>query len=87
LTVGGGNAGRFLTAVLESVQAKIGLTGGIGMAVNSDYAALFAEFWVIAIPGLRSETGGTRLIGVRNKRRSFASLRMTTLCGDNMTTV
>ena len=41
--VGGGDSGRFLAAVLESVEAEISLTGGGGMAVDGDYAAFFAE--------------------------------------------
>ena len=43
LSVGGGDAGRFLAAMLEGVEAEIGLPGGIGMAVNGDDAALFVE--------------------------------------------
>ncbi len=43
LAVGGGDAGRLLAAMLEGVEAEIGLAGGVGMAVNGDYAAFFAE--------------------------------------------
>ena len=41
--VGGGDAGRFLAAMLEGVEAEIGLAGGVGMAVDGDYAAFFVE--------------------------------------------
>ena len=44
LAVGGGDAGGLLPAMLESVEAEIGLAGGVGMAVDGDYAAFFAEF-------------------------------------------
>jgi hypothetical protein len=37
--------------MLEGVKAKIGLAGGVGMAVNGDYAAFFSEFGVIARKG------------------------------------
>ena len=43
LAVGGGDAGRFLAAMLEGVEAEIGLAGGVGVAVDGDYAAFFVE--------------------------------------------
>jgi hypothetical protein len=52
--------------VLEGVEAKVGLTGGVGMAVDGDYAAFFSQFRIIArhvrsLPGLRIETWGTQI--------------------------
>jgi hypothetical protein len=32
--------------MLEGVKAEKGLAGGVGMAVDGDYAAFFAEFGV-----------------------------------------
>ena len=43
LAVGGGDAGRLLAAMLQGVEAEIGLAGGVGVAVNGDDAALFVE--------------------------------------------
>ena len=43
LAVGGGDAGRFLAAMLQGVEAEIGLAGGVGMAVDGDDAAFFVE--------------------------------------------
>jgi hypothetical protein len=43
LAVGRGDAGRFLAAMLEGVESEVGLAGGVGMAVDGDYAALFME--------------------------------------------
>jgi hypothetical protein len=42
-SIGSGNAGGFLAAMLEGVKAEIGLARGVGMAMNGNYAALFAE--------------------------------------------
>ena len=36
LAVGGGDAGRFLAAMLQGVEAEIGLARGVGMAVDGD---------------------------------------------------
>ena len=44
--VGGSDAGRLLPTMLEGVEAEIGLAGSFRMAVNGDYAALFAELGV-----------------------------------------
>jgi hypothetical protein len=49
LAVGGSDARRLLAAMLEGVEGKIGLAGGVGMAVNGDYAAFFAELGVFPI--------------------------------------
>ena len=46
LAVGGGDAGRFLSAMLQRVEGKIGLTGCVGVAVDGDDAAFFAKFVV-----------------------------------------
>ena len=43
LAVGGGDAGRLLPAMLQRVEAEIGLARGVGMAVDGDDAALFVE--------------------------------------------
>ncbi len=37
------DAGGFLAAVLEGVQAERGNRGGVGMTENAEYAAFFAE--------------------------------------------
>ena len=42
LAVGGGDAGGFLSAMLQGVEAEIDLTGGVGMAVDGYYSALFS---------------------------------------------
>jgi hypothetical protein len=44
--VGGGDAGGLLTAMLEGVEGEVGLARGVGVAVNGDYATVFAEFRV-----------------------------------------
>jgi hypothetical protein len=44
VAVGSGDAGRFLAAMLESIEAEIGLTRGVRMAVDSDNPALLVEF-------------------------------------------
>ena len=46
LAVGGGDAGRLLAAMLQGVEAEIGLAGGVGVAVDGDDAAFFAELGV-----------------------------------------
>jgi hypothetical protein len=43
LAIGGGDARRLLAAVLQRVEAEVGLTRGIGVAVNGDDAAFFVE--------------------------------------------
>jgi hypothetical protein len=78
--VGGGDAGRLLAAMLQGVKAEIGLAGGVGVAVNGDYATLFAEFGVLD----RDQGTGIRDEVPKSNRRSFdssslrsESLRMT----------
>ena len=44
LAVGGGDAGRLLAAMLESIEGEIGLAGCVGVAVNGNNAAFFVEF-------------------------------------------
>jgi hypothetical protein len=51
MAVGGSDAGRLLAAMLKGVETEIDLAGGVGMAVNGDYAAFFSEFGVIARKG------------------------------------
>jgi hypothetical protein len=46
-TVVGDDAGGFLAAVLQGVQAKGGQRGGIGMAEDAENAALLVEFIVV----------------------------------------
>jgi hypothetical protein len=46
LAVGGADAGAFLAAMLQRVEAQVSQLGGFGMAVDGDYAALFVEFIV-----------------------------------------
>ena len=43
VAVGGSDAGRFLAAMLQSVEAEIGLARGVGMAVDRDDAAFFVK--------------------------------------------
>jgi hypothetical protein len=43
LAVGGSDAGRLLSAMLQGVEAEIGFSGGVGVVVNGDYAAFFME--------------------------------------------
>ena len=43
LSVGGGDARRFLSAMLQRIQAEVGLPGGVGMSVDGDDAALFVQ--------------------------------------------
>ena len=43
LAVEGDDAGGFLAAMLERVQAERGDGGGVGMAENAEHAAFFAQ--------------------------------------------
>ena len=43
VAVGGGDAGRFLAAMLEGVEREIGFARGVRMAVDGDDAAFFVE--------------------------------------------
>ena len=47
--VEGDDAGRFLTAMLERMQAERGNGRGLGMAENTDYAAFLAQAIAIEI--------------------------------------
>jgi hypothetical protein len=40
-------AGRFLTSVLQGVQAEGRVRGGVGMAENAEYAAFFMQAIVV----------------------------------------
>jgi hypothetical protein len=42
--VGCDDAGRFLPAMLEGMKSEIGKLLGLGMGVDSDYAAFIAKF-------------------------------------------
>ena len=42
--VAGADAGAFLAAMLQRVEAQVGHLGGLGMAVNGEDAAFFVEF-------------------------------------------
>ncbi len=42
--VGCNDAGRFLSAMLQRMQAQIGKLLGFGVGINGDHAALFAKF-------------------------------------------
>ncbi len=61
LAVGGGDAGRFLAAMLEGVEGEIGFARGVRMAVDGDDAAFFVEF----VAG-RGELRGRTDVGTRD---------------------
>jgi len=42
--IGGADAGAFLAAMLEGVEAEVGELGGFGVAVDGDDAAFVVEF-------------------------------------------
>ena len=50
-SIGGGDAGGFLTAMLESIERKIGFARGMRMAVDGDDAAFFVELVSFAKSG------------------------------------
>src|ERR1700720_2261624 len=63
LAVEGDDAGRFLAAVLQGVQAERGNRGRVRVAENAEYAALFAQ------PiGIEIEEGGLRFRHRLSKR-------------------
>ena len=74
--VGGDDAGAFLSAVLEGVEAVVGQFGGVGVAVNAEDAAVM--FWVVihqagllsvnAWLGRWSSTRGRAVRASRNSR-------------------
>ena len=47
IAVGGGDAGGFLAAMLEGVEAEIDLAGGFRVAVDGHYAAFFFKLWIV----------------------------------------
>jgi hypothetical protein len=55
LAVGGGNAGRFLAAMLKCVKAEVSFARRVGMAVDGDDAAFFVQSIAVgdALQGLR----------------------------------
>ena len=44
LSIGGDDAGGFLSAVLQGVQAEVGELLGFGVAVDRHHAAFFTKF-------------------------------------------
>jgi hypothetical protein len=50
--VGGGDAGRFLAAVLQGIEAQIGFARGLRMVVDGDDAAFFVELVAGGAKGL-----------------------------------
>jgi hypothetical protein len=60
MAVGGGNAGRFLSAMLQRIEAEVSFARRVGMAVDGDDAAFFVELVARgdALQGLRDV--GTR---------------------------
>src|ERR1700722_2356464 len=64
LAIGGGDAGRFLAAMLESVEREIGFARGLRMAVDGYDATFFVEL-------VRSREQGT---GIRDQVCRFANL-------------
>ena len=79
LAVGGGDACRFLSAMLQRVEPKIGLARGIRMPMNGNHAALFMELvdfgeWTPLRPRLRSEPRAA-LDGIRFVVFAFDSLK------------
>ena len=47
IAVGRGDAGRFLAAMLQRVEAEIGELGGFGMAEDAEDAAVIVEMIVV----------------------------------------
>ena len=68
LAVGSGDAGRLLAAMLEGVEAEIGLARGVGMAVDGDDAAFFVELVAGRRRGIRSSD--QRISGIPRHRQS-----------------
>ena len=61
--IGGGDAGRLLAAMLQGVKCEISLAGCFGVAVNGDYAALFAKLGVFDREQGRKRRTGFAAIG------------------------
>src|SRR6266571_331882 len=55
VAAGGDDAGRFLAAVLQTVQPEIGQVRGLGVVVDPEYAALIVE--VIVVLRGKNDTG------------------------------
>ena len=47
LAVSCGDTGRFLATMLQGIETEIGFAGSIRMAVDGNYAALFAKLWIL----------------------------------------
>ena len=47
VAAGGDDAGRFLAAVLQTVQPQIGQVRGFGVVIDAEYAALVVEVIVV----------------------------------------
>ena len=60
LAVGRGDAGRFLPAMLQRVEAEVGLARGVGMAVDGDDAAFFVQL----VADRRAVDRGSRIVTV-----------------------
>ena len=60
LAVEGDDAGRFLAAMLQRVQAERRDGGGVGMAEDAEHAALLAQPVVVEIDALAGEDCGGR---------------------------
>src|SRR3546814_2712159 len=77
LPVEGDDAGRFLTPVLQGVQAERGQRGGILVAEHAEDPALVVELVVVArslaIPRPLASEGGCRRIGDRKSTRLNSS--------------
>ena len=58
LAVEGDDAGRFLAAMLQRVQAERGDRGGVGMAEDAEHAAFLAQPVAVEIDGLGEGSGG-----------------------------
>src|SRR6202007_2133911 len=62
--VGGGDAGGFLSAMLEGVEAEIGELGGFGMVVNGHHARFFVQL-------------GETVFGIKHRARLCRPLKRT----------
>ena len=72
-SVGRGDARRLLPAMLQRIEAEIGLARGIGMAVDGDDAALFAQL----VSGRRRHGQGLLLDG---QTRARVAVRPAQIC-------
>ena len=76
LAVGGGDARRLLAAMLQRVEAEIRLPCRVGMPVNGDDAAFFAQLVVCQVAVLG--TAGTSKVAVGRELLSKCSRRLPT---------